>query len=98
MPAGIRVWDPNTQQQLIDTTTWCGQILGVYNVGVNHGAGSFSDLNLALGRPFVFVLPSDGNTGVKSTGNPVNTSASISGTTINYTAAPSACVIIYGIF
>lgn len=98
MAYGIRVWDQSGATVILDTTTWCGQVIGSVTVPAGHAAGSFQDARLALGRPYVIVLPYDNNTGATSAGNPVNTSASVNGTTVNYTAGNSACQIIYGFY
>lgn len=96
MATGMKLWDA-AGRLTMDTTTWTGQILGSFSLGANHGAGSINNAGLAQGRPWVAVFPYDGNTGSTAQGNPSNTSASVTGTTLNYTAGISACIIIFGI-
>lgn len=97
MAAGLQVWDASGNL-LIDTTTWCGQILGNFTLAAPHSAGSLSDGNLTLGRPFAFLLPNDGNNGSKAAGNPQGQTVTISGSTLSWSASDQACQVIYGVY
>jgi hypothetical protein len=97
MPAALLINDASGNV-LVDTTTWCGHILGNFTLASPHSAGSIVNANLSRGRPFVIVLPSDGNPGAESGGNPIANTVTISGTTVSWNAAPEGCQVIYGIY
>jgi hypothetical protein len=97
MPQGLQVWDASGNI-VMDTTTWCSQVLGSVALGSNHGAGSVVDANLALGRPFFFVQEADSAKATDATGNANWMTVSVSGTTLNYAAGQNAAVIVYGIY
>ena len=97
MPQGLQVWDA-AGNLMIDTNTWHSQVLGNFTLGASHAAGSLVDANLALVRPFIFVLPNEGNEGGTAGGNPTANIVTISGTTVSWNAALSACQVVYGIY
>ncbi len=97
MPAGIEVRDA-ANNVVMDTTTWVSHQLGSFRLTAGHAAGSLTDVNLANGRPYVIVLPEEGNKGSQSGGNPVMNIVTVSGTTVSWNAAPDACRVIYGIY
>lgn len=97
MPQGLQVWDASGNV-VMDTTTWVSQVLGSFALAAGHGAGSISDANLAQGRPYVIVLPAEGNKGSQAGGNPVANVVTVSGTTVSWNAAADACQVIYGIY
>ena len=97
MPQGLQVWDA-AGNMLVDTTTWMSQVLGSFELPADHAAGSTTDAGLATGRPFVVVLPYEGNLGAESTGNPIANQVTVSGTTISWNAAKVGCRVIYGVY
>ena len=97
MPAGLQTFD-SSGAMIFDITTWAGQVLGSFSLAASHAAGNMTDSTLTQGRPFLVVLPEEGNIGTRSTGNPIASSVTISGSTISWNAAPDACRIIYGIY
>lgn len=92
MPAGLQIWDASGHL-VLDTTTWCGQVLGSFSLSDGHSSGSMTITDLAAGRPFVAVLPAASLSDTLLT----ITSASVSGTTLSYTSG-NACQIVYGIY
>jgi hypothetical protein len=97
MPSGLKCFDSNGNVTL-DTTTWSGIILGSFTLPTGHGPGSYSNDALLEGRPWVAVYSVDGNIGATANGNPTNTSASVSGNTVSWTAGNPACYILFGIY
>lgn len=95
MPAGLRVWNA-AGQLILDTNDRVSRIVGTLNLPDGHAAGSISNAAFGVGTPFAAVLLAerwDNSTGQAKT----LTQASISGTTINYSAGDK-CTIIYGTY
>lgn len=97
MPQGIQIWDA-AGTMIMDTTTWCGQVLGNFTLAGGRAAGSTVDARLSQGRPWVMVLPFNGNEGSAPGGNPITDVVTFSGTTISWNASPNAVQVIYGIY
>lgn len=97
MPSGLQIWDA-AGNLVLDTNTWVSHVLGTFALPAAHAAGNLSVPALASGRPFLIVLPAEGNMGAVAAGNPVANTVTVSGTTITWNAAPDACQVIYGIY
>lgn len=97
MARGLQIWDASGAL-LVDTSTWMSQVLGNFTLAAPHNAGSLNVPALSKGRPYVIVLPQEGNLGAEPAGNPVANTVTISGTTINWSASPYAAQVIYGIY
>jgi hypothetical protein len=97
MPQGLQLFNESGGVTL-DTNHWVGQQLGSFTLPDNHGAGSLVNGNLSLGRPFVIVLPTQGNRGTQSSGNQVANMVTVSGSTLSWNAATDGCLVVYGIF
>lgn len=99
MPAGLQIWDASGKE-VLDTTTWVGQILGDFVIAGGSGAGSRVDPQLALGTPFMMLLPEDVSFDVSENGNPVTPGVTFSGTNITWNAGPACGTyrVVYGVY
>lgn len=76
----------------MDTTTRMGRVAGSVATSANV-AGSVSNAVFGLGTPFAYFLPTSGITYDQLT--PV---ISFSGTTMSWTAASTAGLLVYGVY
>lgn len=92
MAAGLQVWDANGDQ-IVDTTTRLGRIIGITTISTN--TGSINDADFADGTPFFIATPT--NVSSPSFGPKL----SMSGTTLSWDfegRTVSSHRLVYGVY